>query len=1301
LSVPLDRLADHYDAVVVGSGYGGAIAAARLAESGRRVCVLERGREYVAGSFPTTLWTGARQFQWRNGDRRHGSRSGLYDIHAGHDISVLVGCGLGGTSLINAGVALRAPDWVFDDARWPTALRHHGSSVLDTFYTRAEKMLGVGHYPEDGRRLPKLDALERVAAAVGGSFERVPVAVNFGPRPGRPDRDGTGSADIGAGGDAGPAGPDQHAEHVHAEDPATGQPICTLCGDCVAGCNYGAKNTVAVNYLPHAVAYGAQLFTETEVRSVLPSPLGGWTVSFDSRADGRRRFGGPSLFVRADVVVLAAGVMGSTDILFRSHAEGLAVSPRLGSSFSGNGDVLAFAYGTDEPVDGIGLGSALPDSQTAVGPCIAGMVRVAGDAGSTGERGIDIGDGIGLDDGGVAAAVEAAGAAAATAAGAESAGGVGTGGSAAAHADDILIEEGVVPGALRSVLPAALALAAETDGSGGPVSFLRRLRQRARAGAGLLLDPDRGPLHRTLTYLVMSDDRGDGRLVPEGDGMRVQWTGAGDHPVFDRDDRLLERASEALGAQLVRNPLSTPMLHDSLITVHPLGGCPMGDDASTGVVDHRSRVFTGDGDAVHDGLLVIDGAMVPRPLAVNPLLTISALAERSVELLVDDLDGPLDVGGTADAPGGSVIDGSPGGTGGSGGAGTGGRPGSPVLPTTRLAEPRAERPGLRFTERMRGYAGPAADGRPETGARRGRADGTPIEFVLTVGIPDLPALLDDTATPGTLAGTVMAPTLSDRRLRVVDGAFRLVQPDPTHVATWHMRYTMDLLAEDGRRFRFEGTKVLHDRPGLDAWGDTTTLYVTIVETTGIDPADSADPAAPDPAPAAEVADGRTVGEDGHIAIAVEGPAPRVVATGVMHLSPGDFARQMSTMRVTGVDSRSERLRWQARFDVRFLRSLLTVYGGPLDDVGQFPAAKAAPLPLTGDGHRRLRLPAPEPRWCDANGRWHEGNELGDDAWLRLVRYEGGRRGPVLLAPGFGMSATSFLVSTVETNLVEHLVAKGYDVWLFDYRAGIDLPSARSAFTMDVIAAEDWPAGVQEVLRVTGAPSVQVVAHCFGSATFMMALAAGLRGVRSGVCMQVTLHPVTSVLNQAKLSLKVGKMLGWVGMRQVQPFRGRTMLHTVLDQALRAVPLASDERCGKATCRWVNAIYGCTHRHAQLNDATHDLLGELFGVGDLTALDHIGKICQARACIADDGSNIYLEHPERLRVPLLLVHGERNTIFHPEGSLRTLRWLQENNDASLYDRVVIPEYAHLDCLIGRDASRDVFPSISTHLDRFNR
>ncbi|HYZ99811.1 MAG TPA: GMC family oxidoreductase N-terminal domain-containing protein [Acidimicrobiales bacterium] len=1144
LSLPVTRLRERYDVVVVGSGYGGAIAASRLARAGRSVCVLERGRELRPGDYPDTAWQAFRQLQVRTARRRLGRRSALFELHADHEVSVVVGCGLGGTSLINAGVALRPPAWVYDDERWPAELQTCGDEVLAPYFERAERMLGSTPLPDSWPEPAKLAALRTAAEGLGADVERPAINVTF------------------------QAGP--NAAGVHQE-------ACILCGDCVAGCNHNAKNTVLVNYLPDAVAHGAEIFCETPVRTVRPADAGrGWVVTFETPGGGARP-GSPASFVFAEVVVLAAGTLGSTEILARSRTEGLAVSPRLGSRFSGNGDVLGFAYDAEVPVRGIGSGRRRPGStETATGPTVTGMVDLTAD-----------------------------------------------------RSRSLLVEEGAIPGALRALMPAALALGAETGGGGGPLAFARRLGRRLRRHPRRVLARRGGAADDTLTYLVMSDDTGDGELRLEGSGVRVHWTGAGDRPVFDRNADALGKASASLGATFVPNPLSTPMFHDSLVTVHPLGGCPMGDDGATGVVDHAGRVFTGSDGEVHDGLLVMDGAVVPRPLAVNPLLTISALAERACDLLAA-ARGWAGAGSTPPDPG----------------------PSTPAIP----------RPGITFTERMAGWAAPSADGDPVAGERRGRADGTPLEFVLTVVIDDLEALLDDPATPGRLAGTVTAPVLSPQRLRVADGTFRLLQEDPTHVDTWHMRYSMRLVAEDGREFAFEGTKYLHDRSGFDAWSDTTTLHVTI-----------------------------TGGAD----------HPGVGVAGVVRLGPADFARQLTTMRITGVDGALEQARWLTRFSAQFLRGLATVYDGPLDGVGDFPAAPAAPVPPTGDGTRPLRLPAAEPRWCDAAGRWHDGNDLGDDAWLRLTRYEGGRRGPVLLAPGFGMSAMSFIGGTTDTNLTEHLVAKGYDVWLFDYRAGIDLASARTSFTFDDIATQDWPAAVAEVLRVTGASSVQAVGHCFGSASLMMALAAGLADVRSAVCMQVTLHPVTSLLNQAKAALGVGPLLGRLGLRWVAPFTGGSVALKLLDVGLRAVPMPAGERCSKPVCRWINAIYGCTHTHDQLNDATHDRLDDMFGVGNLRALEHCARIVQARRAVTADGTDVYLSHPERLRLPILLVQGERNYIFHPEGSLRTLRWLQGANDPSLYERVVLPGYAHLDALIGRDAHRDVFPVVSAHLDRFNR
>src|SRR5690606_10110414 len=135
------------------------------------------------------------------------------------------------------------------------------------------------------------------------------------------------------------------------------------------------------------------------------------------------------------------------------------------------------------------------------------------------------------------------------------------------------------------------------------------------------------------TYLAMSDDVGEGRLWLDRGGLAIDWPAVGDLPIFDHNAALLEAASNAVGGEYVANPLWSPMMRESLLTVHPLGGCAMADDGAHGVVDHRGRVFRGEGDATYDDLMVADGAIVPRPLAVNPLLTISALSERASAIL--------------------------------------------------------------------------------------------------------------------------------------------------------------------------------------------------------------------------------------------------------------------------------------------------------------------------------------------------------------------------------------------------------------------------------------------------------------------------------------------------------------------------------------------------------------------------------------------------------------------------------------------------------------------------------------------
>ncbi len=298
-----------FDVVVVGSGFGGAVAALRLAEKGYRVAVLEEGRRFAPEELPRTSWR-VRDYLWAP---RVGLR-GIQRITPLRDVLVLSGAGVGGGSLVYANTLYEPPASVWRDDDWADELR--------PWYDQARRMLGVERFAGD---TPADDVLRGIAERLGvaDSFEPTPVGVWFG-------EDGV---DPYFGG----AGPLRNG--------------CDLRGACMTGCRRGAKNSLDRNYLWLAERAGADVVAETTVRRLRP----GWELE-TSRGTYRAR-----------EVVLAAGVLGTLRLLFRSGLGGA----RVGDGVRTNSEVIVGASARRAAVDysrGVAITSMIRIGDTHVQP---------------------------------------------------------------------------------------------------------------------------------------------------------------------------------------------------------------------------------------------------------------------------------------------------------------------------------------------------------------------------------------------------------------------------------------------------------------------------------------------------------------------------------------------------------------------------------------------------------------------------------------------------------------------------------------------------------------------------------------------------------------------------------------------------------------------------------------------------------------------------------------------------------------------------------------------------------------------
>ena len=572
-----------FDIVIVGSGYGASVVAAELSgsedEYGKSVsvCILERGKEYLAGSFPSRQadLVGHIRFATAGASRQSGVHEGLYDLRLSDDAIIVAASGLGGGSLINAGVMEMPVKEVFQEARWPTAIRNEVGS-LDGLADELRRRLGAKRLPVAIRgTLSKTTQLEKLAGSGEASRAHITVAAKGGPNS---------------------AGVDLSA--------------CLMCGDCATGCNHNSKDSLDLNLLVSAQCSGAVIVTRATVLRVASHPLGipGWAVEVN-HTDAHLRDRQPAAFqFRTKRVVLAAGTLGSTEILMRSKGS-LNFSQQLGQKFSANGDMLVTAYNLAETANAVADECVPPEPPTPgeagrrrIGPTITSMIDLR-----TGDPKYDL-----------------------------------------------VIQDLAVPGALRRVFEESTTTF-DVLNQLGAGDFAWHRSDEAPDDAAI----NPRAINNSLILAMIGRDDASGELSlgkyplsDNADGLlTVRWPELRmDRRFDDHHWRLAEMMKSAkVGGWLVNNPVWRPFTENierlfgrqrgPLITVHPLGGCAMGNSVRHGVTDHCGRVFDAgatDDRSVHQGLVVLDGSIVPTSLGINPALTIAVLALRAITLLKEE-----------------------------------------------------------------------------------------------------------------------------------------------------------------------------------------------------------------------------------------------------------------------------------------------------------------------------------------------------------------------------------------------------------------------------------------------------------------------------------------------------------------------------------------------------------------------------------------------------------------------------------------------------------------------------------------
>lgn len=751
LSSHISKIKDYYDVVIIGSGYGGSIAAARFAEKGYSVCILEKGKEYEKGDFPRSL----REFSLNihfNRNIPFQRKSGLFDFKNYEDLDVLTGSGLGGGSLINAGVIEKPSPQVLASSEWPEEIRN-SPEELDPYYDLSRTVLEAQLYPEDREGyalLKKYSTFKSIADAESIESKKVQLTVNFG----------------------------TESRNTHGAE----QGQCTGCGNCFTGCNYGAKNSLDKNYLVKAKNSGTEIFAEIYVSHIqylesdklyliFYKDISSETGSI--REDSFR-------IIKAGNAVISAGAVGTSEILLRSREKkSLQIPETVGKYFSGNGGFISGGISVDFDVNQIGVkkgqyaerrvrqedrrktSSRSKERRNKINNLIVGSIYKE-QIGPTITAMLDKRFGQKTD-------------------------GMG-------H----VIEDSSIPGAIADTIPMYWYAALLKNILSGEVE-LSELGSIIEKNSMLYKNEI---LRKTIIFLGVSHDGSRGTLslkdrkegkIQEAD---LFWPGyIGQENIQNLRSDMKNLVEKMNGIFLEYTDVGTRRP----LSVHPLGGCRMAPDIQTGAVNHRCQLYfpdSEDSQKVYDGLYIMDGSVIPRSLAINPLWTICAVTERAMSFISPKKEDR-----------------------------------SLMMNTDTENDSR----GLKFTEFFQGYAFSSFEKDYKWNCEKGREIGPAgiFNIFLDLEISDMEEFIS-TRHIRKMQGFVEAPLLSlSGKLRILQGSHFQFKEEKDNVYNKYFEYLFQLITEDGVKYILSGRKELSLKNILGSWEETTQMYFDVTDENGL------------------------------------------------------------------------------------------------------------------------------------------------------------------------------------------------------------------------------------------------------------------------------------------------------------------------------------------------------------------------------------------------------------------------------------------------------------------------------------